>query len=607
MLLTMSVNYKDIYVKEMVATDIALTHYNSRVRHYSLLRLIWFFLGLIIIWWSFALESILTTELLFVAYVLIFGFLVKWHAGYERKADYYRALKRVLQNEIDMIGGGKNMYDAGQQFQDGAHAYSADLDIFGSYSLFHIANRCITYFGKQALAGYFTAPANAAEILRRQDALSELSSLRVDTVKWQTVLLQADEQTKGNEIERLFSFLSLTSPPVFRKLHSFVKYQPYVMGLLLAGWLLFPPAGLLLLAVALANIVVVFYFQGLINKMASMVSSMGNTFDKYAEALTMLEKTDFRSEKLRSLKESLLSRGGLLLSAELRQLSAILQRFDYRLNMFVGIVLNLLLVWDIRQYVAMELWKVRNRDILRKAFEVLGEFEAVNSLAALHCANAHWVLPHIEDSNGYIFKAKGLGHPLIPATDRVLNDYSFENNTIDIITGSNMSGKSTFLRTLGINIVLAMAGAPVCADALTVCHMRVFTYMRIKDSLNDNTSTFKAELNRLAALLNYVKGNEKVFFLIDEMLRGTNSADKYKGSKAIIEQLVAERAVGCVATHDLQIAELEDKYPGYVRNFYFDIQIEGEEMAFDYRLRNGACKTFNASLLLKQLGIEING
>jgi DNA mismatch repair ATPase MutS len=168
-----------------------------------------------------------------------------------------------------------------------------------------------------------------------------------------------------------------------------------------------------------------------------------------------------------------------------------------------------------------------------------------------------------------------------------------------------MAGKSTFLRTIGINTVLALCGAPVCASEMQVSVITIISYMRIKDSLNESTSTFKAELDRLQMLLAAVSNEPKVFFLIDEMLRGTNSVDKYLGSKAVIEQLISKKGVGMVATHDLQIAHLEQKHPDYVRNFYFDIQVIDGEMLFDYKIKHGECKTFNASLLLKQIGIDV--
>ena len=168
-----------------------------------------------------------------------------------------------------------------------------------------------------------------------------------------------------------------------------------------------------------------------------------------------------------------------------------------------------------------------------------------------------------------------------------------------------MAGKSTFLRTLGINTVLALCGGPVCAESMQVSVVHLFTYMRINDSLNESTSTFKAELDRLQMLLGVVSAANRTFFLIDEMLRGTNSVDKYLGSKAVIEKLISQQGVGLVATHDLQLAKLEEEYPDYIRNHYFDIQVIDGEMLFDYKIKDGECKTFNASMLLRQIGIGL--
>lgn len=168
-----------------------------------------------------------------------------------------------------------------------------------------------------------------------------------------------------------------------------------------------------------------------------------------------------------------------------------------------------------------------------------------------------------------------------------------------------MAGKSTFLRTIGVNAVLALSGAPVCANYMKISVMQMATYMRIRDSLNESTSTFKAELDRIQKILELVKNHKNTFILLDEMLRGTNSMDKYLGSKAIIEKLIEQNGVGMVATHDLKLSELSDQYPQIVKNFHFDIKVEGEEMLFDYKLKTGPCTTFNASLLLKKIGIEI--
>jgi len=292
------------------------------------------------------------------------------------------------------------------------------------------------------------------------------------------------------------------------------------------------------------------------------------------------------------------------LSEQVKRFSLLINHLNFGLSA-VGALLNMIMLWNIRHLFAIEDWKRANHEQLKKAFDVLASFEALISLGALKTNNPDWCFANISEDEQYTLNAEAIGHPLIPESERIDNDYFLDNTLkIDIITGSNMAGKSTFLPTLGINTVMALCGAPSCTSKMDVSCILVFTYMRIRDSLNESTSTFKAELDRLQALIRILDSSSgKVYFLIDEMLRGTNSVDKYLGSKAVIEKLIAQNAVGIVATHDLQIAGLEKKYPDYIRNYYFDIQIEESEMKFDYKLKSGECKTFNAALLLKRIGI----
>src|SRR5690606_25439899 len=240
------------------------------------------------------------------------------------------------------------------------------------------------------------------------------------------------------------------------------------------------------------------------------------------------------------------------------------------------------------------------------ALDLVGEVETLWSLALVQLNHPHWSFPEVFAAEEYRLDFEELAHPLIPRDQVVSNSYDNQNHYIALITGSNMAGKSTFLRTVGINVVLALCGAPVCARQMKVSVMHLLSYMRIKDSLQESTSTFKAELNRIKMILERIRQQPYSFFLVDEMLRGTNSIDKYKGSKAIIERMINDRAHGMVATHDLQLSELAVTYPEYVRNFHFDIQVRDGEMVFDYRLKDGACTIFNASILLRGIGIEVN-
>jgi len=206
----------------------------------------------------------------------------------------------------------------------------------------------------------------------------------------------------------------------------------------------------------------------------------------------------------------------------------------------------------------------------------------------------------------FVLKAKNAGHPLIPAGRRIDNSLEIiQSGKTVIITGSNMSGKSTFLRTCGVNAVLALSGAPVCAASFKISYAQVFSSMRISDSLEDNTSSFYAELKRLAAIILAAEHNQNVFILLDEILRGTNSNDRHIGSIALIKQLIDYDTVSVVATHDLKLADLADALPGKIDNYHFDVKIDGEELFFDYRLNPGICTSMNASILMKKMGIRI--
>jgi len=325
----------------------------------------------------------------------------------------------------------------------------------------------------------------------------------------------------------------------------------------------------------------------------------------YGLAFKCIEDEEWQSGYNKNLA-LLIDSESYAVSAKIQALSALINKLNNRLNMVLGFILNVIFIWDIRQVIAIENWKRSNHEHFETAFDVIGEFEVLTSLSSLAGNYPDWCFPEIATGTGYTYIAKKLAHPLINRQNRIANDFELnDTHKIDIITGSNMAGKSTFLRSIGINAVLGLCGAPVCADAMQLSVIKVITYMRIKDSLNESTSTFKAELDRLQMLLTAVEQEEKVYFLIDEMLRGTNSVDKYLGSKAVIKKLIHINGVGQIATHDLQIARLEDEYPQYIRNYYFDIQVRGNEMLFDYKIKHGECKTFNASLLLRQIGIDV--
>jgi DNA mismatch repair ATPase MutS len=235
----------------------------------------------------------------------------------------------------------------------------------------------------------------------------------------------------------------------------------------------------------------------------------------------------------------------------------------------------------------------------------LAEMECLASLGNLAFNHPRWCFPVFTEEPG-VFISDELGHPLIEESKRVSSNFSTKGPAqISLITGSNMAGKSTFLRSVGVNTVLAMAGGPVCAQKLLISNLRVISSMRVSDNLEESTSTFYAELKKLKYIIESVNRKEKVLLLLDEILRGTNSADRHTGSTALIRQLVQHGAVGLVATHDLELASLEQDYPSHIHNYHFDVQVENEELFFDYLLKKGVCTSMNASLLMKKIGIEL--
>ena len=547
--------------------------------------------------------AILIGAIVILAYVFVK--LVNRQNEFETAKNYYLDLKKVNENEAASIAKHTNIYHDGSWFVNDKHHYTADLDIFGKSSLFQLINRSATLGGNTKLAGWLARAGEKDAILHRQAAVKELAAKPGWKLKFQTNLLFSLKQNP-NQVKDLITFLKT---PVELDRETFLKLYtqaaPFALLALVIASYFYHPIGYVVVPVAWFNYRQASTREKIVKKTDLIAGKIDQALGHFVLAFKNIEEEEWASPYCKEFAQKLVDVNSNVVSGKIKQLSILINKLNYRLNMILMVLLNALFIWDIRQLMAIEKWKKENHENFEIAFNVIAEFEALISLAVPAINYSDWTYPKISDTEGYTLTAKNIAHPLIRGA-RVNNNYDLNNAlSIDIITGSNMAGKSTFLRTVGINSVLALAGAPVCAAAMEVSVINIVSYMRIKDSLNESTSTFKAELDRLQMLLAAVEHDNRVFFLIDEMLRGTNSVDKYRGSKAVIEQLISKKGVGMVATHDLQIARLEDKYPAYVRNFYFDIQVVDGEMLFDYKIKHGECKTFNASLLLKKIGIDV--
>ncbi|ARS41161.1 DNA mismatch repair protein MutS [Sphingobacteriaceae bacterium GW460-11-11-14-LB5] len=534
--------------------------------------------------------------------VIAFVFIVRRQSQLDREIDYKKQLLWVYQNEWNVLNGAANGYDHGQVFESELHPYTADLDIFGNASLFALINRCSTKNGNNLLAKNFAEKSTRDRILLRQGAVNEIREKIAETYSFRANLHGYDpnkiEQIKMQLKHQLGAQLEFVKSRLMR---FYVKLVPYIsITLILAAVFV---SGVFWKVLALLFVIHTgwnVWLGAKINKVFYCFGGSSGLLNGYASAILWTENQSWKSVYTLSLLDSKIP-----VSKEIKALSKIIQNFDARLNLLVGGVLNALLLWDLKCCISLDIWYTSSSRDVVSALDHLGDFEELISLATTAYNQPDWVFPVLSDQ--FALATTHIGHPLIPAQIRVNNDFHLEAKpTVDIVTGSNMAGKSTFLRTLGINMVLAYAGAPVCAKEMQLSVFSINTYMRIKDSLNESTSTFKAELNRLKMILDHVVKDKDTFVLIDEMLRGTNSRDKYLGSKVFVQKLIAEKTPALFATHDLQLADLIVDYPETVRNFHFDIQITEGEMKFDYLLKQGPCKTFNAAILLKEIGLTLD-
>ncbi len=550
-------------------------------------------------------ENLLLLLLAVLVIVFLFAFLIRRQSKLEKQHADAEAFLKVNENEIRLRNTRQTLYSDGTNFEDGRHPYTSDLDIFGQFSLFSLINRCATALGIAKLAGWLQGAATKQEIEGRQKAVAEIAEDLDWSQNFQSKLLFNIHQKieVKSFLLRYFEGSSLAFGNVFMRLY--VPAAPYV---LLSGVLFSLLVTPIWTGLSLLGLIHLFWTLGLAGKVglfSSRIDKVGQILAAYAEGLTLIEEKTFEAAENQRLQQQL-GVGGKPLSTAFRELSTLINNLDARNNMLMGAILNIILLWDFKYVMKIVQWKSRYEADILEAFDVIAGFEALNSLAILKRNHPSWANPELlSDTAADKILAMEISHPLIPSGQSIANDYNNAHHRIALITGSNMAGKSTFLRTFGINAVLAYAGAVTCAARFKLPIYNLISYMRIRDSLNESTSTFKAELDRMKFILDTVKEDKNSFFLIDEMLRGTNSVDKYLGSRAIIRKLIAMEGKGMVATHDLQLASLEEENVGKVQNYHFDIRVEEGEMLFDYKLKHGRCTIFNASLLLKGIGIDV--
>lgn len=549
-----------------------------------------------------------------VGLVVAFFTLVVVHAKVHDERERAEAAVRYFELGLRRLRGEwKDTTSQGERFAEGTaeHPFVDDLDIFGKGSLFQLLDRTATRRGEELLAEWLTGALDQelpARTLERQDAVRELAKLHDLREK-----LAVSGAMLGDD---------KPDPTPFAAWAGDTSAEPANAGLRVVAFVV-PLVTLTLLALGQAKVlpwwafsfslalglVLTRAFRGRVARALSVSASKESALGRYAEMLARVEVARFESKALRELSSALSASSGSA-TVEMARLGRIVAFVDARENEFFRLFVAPVLLWDVHCSVALEAWRARAGKSAAKWFSALSEMESYASLATFAFENPKNTYPTLVE--GPTFVAKNLGHPLILASKRVGNDVSFMGRgSALVVTGSNMSGKTTLLRALGANAVLARTGAPVCSDALEIGRFSVATSMRVRDSLDEGVSRFYAELRKLKVVLDMARASKAdehgrtTFFLLDEILHGTNTRERLIGARALVHELVSLGAVGAVSTHDLSLGELEAELPGRVRNVHFEEQVEGEVMSFDYALRKGVVQSSNALRLMRIVGLDV--
>lgn len=590
---------KEVYEQNIVEGEQRISRLKRRLLGLSFLRLFFFLLALAspYLWYK---TSGLLAVLSSVLSLAVFLFLVKLYLKIGKKKKFEQAKVQINEKELLALEHRFHQFDDGKEFIDPNHMNAYDLDLFGKGSLFQYINRTVTPKGKEQLAKLLQEPIlNAEDIKKRQELIKELN----EQLEWRQSF-SAYGSLYGNDAKENELFQHWSTQTYKLKSEHWVPVMLWILPVLsiaaLMVWIFKGEFGWFLIA----SLVQGLYWNLERKNIGEVYSQFGKReriLQKYEVLFRQIETFRWKSQEGQEHVQQMMANG--LPSEQVRQLRRIIALFDNRINMFAGAVLNAMFLWDIRYTYKLLKWHRKNKENYPLWINSIAFIDACNSLG--NYAYNHEVYTYPEFTEGqFKLTAEQMGHPLINPKKRINNDFELKGTQqIAIITGANMSGKSTFLRTIGVNMVLGMAGAPVCAKALKFKPVEVFSNMRTTDSLFDDESYFFAELKRLQMILEEADKGRELLIILDEILKGTNSVDKLHGSQKLLDRLIAQGVPAVIATHDLKLTETEQVHPDNVKNQCFEITIENDEMQFDYTLRNGVTTIMNATFLMKKMGI----
>ncbi|WP_299434928.1 DNA mismatch repair protein MutS [uncultured Aquimarina sp.] len=527
--------------------------------------------------------------------LVIFIIMVNRHSDLSYIKNKLQKLIALNQLELDVFDGDFSKLPTGKKHIDPSHPYSHDIDLFGNHSFFQYTNRTKTAAGKSKLAAILQSN-NIENIERKQEAIKNLSQLPKWRQEFSAVASLVDVSISVSTIRQWLQNYTPFVPKIMRILPAIVSGISVLMIVLL------------FLNIITFNTLLIWFFIGLgitgsqlkkINVLYSKSNKVKDTFEQYYKLVDQIEKSNFESTLLQEKQQDVINEKEKA-SVILKQFATILSALDQRNNMMFGVLANGLFLWDIIQCYRIEKWIAAHHDKVDQWFDVIAFFDSYNSLGNFAFNNPTYVYPELTTKDT-ILAASDLGHPMLKTEKRVDNDITINKEEFFIITGANMAGKSTFLRTVALQIVMSNIGLPICAKTCTYRPIKLITSMRTSDSLSDDASYFFSELTQLKKIVDALQ-NDEYFIILDEILKGTNSKDKAAGSRKFVEKLVKAQATGIIATHDLSLCEIASELD-QVKNRFFDAQIINDELYFDYKFKDGVCQNMNASFLLNKMGI----
>ncbi|MCD0472648.1 DNA mismatch repair protein [Flavobacterium sp. JAS] len=571
---------------------------NKRYNSISILRLLSVFLCLFLLFYYLKTNEILYVVFAFLSFIG-FIFLMRIHSKLSFQKELTTAILKINQKEITYLKREKIPFENGIEFNDFHHPYAYDLDIFGDHSLFQNINRTATFIGKKILANQLLTLLPNETILENQEAINELKT----KIDWRQdflalAMISNDSKNSYDSLIHWNSFKNNTLPKV-------LVAASIILPTLFFGFLIayFVTSKTILLSyvtyIFIANMIVLGQSFKRIQSEIAKADNVDKIIKQYSLLVQKIETETFQSKKLIDLQQQLIFRNATA-SKHLKDLSELFSRMDTINNFVTAIVFNGTFLFNLHVLKALLKWKDNYSTELEKWIDIIGEFEALNSFANLAYNNPDFVFPEINSE--YKIGFSNLSHPLLNPATRVGNDTHFYPESFMILTGSNMSGKSTFLRSLGINMVLGGVGSVICASKANIHPLPVLVSMRLSDSLADSESYFFAEIKRLKQIMDALE-DQPAFVLLDEILRGTNSDDKRNGTIEVVKKIIAKKAVGAIATHDIEVCLTTNEYPEILTNQCFEVEIKDNELHFDYKLRKGICQNKSATFLMQKMGV----